>query len=90
MALFFTSCEFLLKGLLGEALIFILVKNRSIYSEFRDNSYPTSSHLPLAFPSIRVFSTESALHIRWPKDWSFSFISISPSSEYSGLRVAEE
>ena len=36
------------------------------------------------FPSIRVFSNESVLHIRWPKYWSFSF-SISPSSEYSGL-----
>ena len=38
--------------------------------------------LPLIFPSIPVFSSESALHIRWPKYWSFS---ISPSSEYSGL-----
>ena len=38
--------------------------------------------LPSIFPSIRVFSSESALHIRWPKYWSFSF-SISPSSEYS-------
>ena len=36
------------------------------------------------FPSIRVFSIESALHIRWPKHWSFNF-SISPSNEYSGL-----
>ena len=36
--------------------------------------------LPLVFPSIRVFSNESVLHIRWPKYWSFSF-SISPSSE---------
>ena len=36
------------------------------------------------FPSIRVFSNESVLHIRWPKYWSFSF-SISPSNEYSGL-----
>ena len=36
------------------------------------------------FPSIRIFSNQSALHIRWPKDWSFSF-SISPSNEYSGL-----
>ena len=36
------------------------------------------------FPSIRIFSKESVLHIRWPKDWSFSF-SISPSNEYSGL-----
>ena len=40
--------------------------------------------LPSIFPSIRVFSNESVLHIRWPKCWSFSF-SISPSSEYSGL-----
>ena len=39
---------------------------------------------PSIFPSIRVFSNESALHIRWPKYWSFSF-SISSSSEYSGL-----
>ena len=39
---------------------------------------------PLIFPSIRVFSNKSVLHIRWPKDWSFIF-SISPSSEYSGL-----
>ena len=40
--------------------------------------------LPSIFPSIRVFSNESALCIRWPKYWSFSFI-ISPSNEYSGL-----
>ena len=40
--------------------------------------------LPSIFPSIRVFSNESILHIRWPKYWSFSF-SISPSNEYSGL-----
>ena len=41
-------------------------------------------HLPPSvFPSIRVFSNESVLHIRWPKHWSFSF-SISPSKEYSG------
>ena len=40
--------------------------------------------LPSIFPSIRVFSNESALHIRWPKYWSFSS-SISPSDEYSGL-----
>ena len=39
---------------------------------------------PSIFPSIRVFSSESCLHIRWPKYWSFSF-SISPSSEYPGL-----
>ena len=40
--------------------------------------------LPSIFPSIRVFSNESALCIRWPKHWSFSF-TINPSSEYSGL-----
>ena len=40
--------------------------------------------LPSIFPRIRVFFSESALHIRWPKYWSFSF-NISPSNEYSGL-----
>jgi len=40
--------------------------------------------MPSIFPSIRVFSNESVLHIRWPKFWSFSF-NISPSNEYSGL-----
>jgi len=40
--------------------------------------------LPSIFPSIRVFSNESVLHIRWSKYWSFSF-NISPSNEYSGL-----
>ena len=40
--------------------------------------------LPSSFPSIKVFANESALHIRWPKYWSFSF-SISPSSDYSRL-----
>ena len=40
--------------------------------------------LPSVFSSIRVFSSESVLHFRWPKYWSFSF-SISPSNEYSGL-----
>ena len=39
---------------------------------------------PSIFPSIRVFSNESVLHIRWPRDWSFSF-SISPSNEHPGL-----
>ena len=49
-------------------------------------SHPLSSPSPhpSIFPSIRVFSNESVVHIRWPKYWSFSF-SISPSNEYSGL-----
>ena len=49
--------------------------------------HPTTSSpllLPSIFPSIRVFSNESALHIRWPKYWSFSF-NISPSNEHPGL-----
>ena len=49
-------------------------------------SHPMSSPFPPAFnlPNIRVFSSESALRIRWPKDWSYSF-SISPSNEHPGL-----
>ena len=49
-------------------------------------SHPLSSPSPPAFnlSSIKVFSNESALHIRWPNYWSFSF-SLSPSNEYSGL-----
>ena len=49
-------------------------------------SHPLSSLLllPSIFPSFRVFSNESVLHIRWPKYWTFSF-SITPSNEYSGL-----
>ena len=42
--------------------------------------------LPSIFPNIRVFSNESALHIRWPKYWSFSF-NISPSNEHPGLMI---
>ena len=45
---------------------------------------PPSSLVPSVFPSIRVFSNELALSIRWPKYWSFSF-SVTPSNEYSGL-----
>ena len=51
------------------------------------SNHPILCHpllLPLIFPSIRVFFNESALRIRWPKYWSFSFI-ISPSNEHSGL-----
>ena len=50
-------------------------------------SHPLSSHsppTPSIFPSVRVFSSESVLHMMWPKYWSFSF-SISPSNEYSRL-----
>ena len=64
-----------------------LLKLMSIESVMPSN-HPILCHpfllLPSIFPSIRVFSNESTLHIRWPKCWSLSF-SISPSSEYSGL-----
>ena len=64
----------------------------SLYKLLSTGSVIPSNHLilchslllPSIFPRIRVFSSELALHIRWPKYWSFSF-SISPSNEYSGL-----
>ena len=63
-----------------------LLRLRSIESVMPSNHLVLSHPLlpPSIFPSIRVFSKESVLHIRWPKYWSFSF-SISPSNEYSGL-----
>ena len=59
---------------------------------YMESVMPSNHHIlcrplllpPSIFPSIRVFSSESVLCIRWPKDWNFSF-NISPSSEYSGL-----
>ena len=71
----------------------VLTNFRSLLKLMFIESMMSSNHLilchpllllPSIFPSIRVFSTESALHIRWPKYWSFSF-SISLSNEYSGL-----
>ena len=59
--------------------------SRSLFKPVSVERVMPSNHLillPSVFPSIRVFSNKSALHIRWPKYWSFSF---SPSSEYSGL-----
>ena len=64
-----------------------LLKLMSIESVMLSNHLIFCHHLlllPSIFPSIRVFSKESVLCIRWPKYWSFSF-SISPSNEYSGL-----
>ena len=70
-----------------------ITNSRSVLKLMSIESVMSSSHLilcrpllllPSIFPSIRVFSNESALHIRWPKYWSFSF-SISPSNEYSEL-----
>ena len=64
-----------------------LLKLMSIESVMLSNHLivcPPLLLLPSIFPSIRVFSNELALHIRWPKYWSISF-SIGPSNEYSGL-----
>ena len=70
-----------------------ITNSRSLLKLMSIESVMPSSHLilfcpllllPSVFPSIRVFSSESVLCIRWPKYWSFSF-SISPSNEYSGL-----
>ena len=70
-----------------------ITNSRSLLKSTSIKSVMPSNHLtlfhplllpPSIFPSIRVFSNESVLHIRWPKYWSFSF-SISPSNEYSGL-----
>ena len=70
-----------------------ITSSRSLHKLMSIASVMPSNHLilchpllllPSIFPSIRVFSNESILRIRWPKDWSFSF-SISPSNEYSGL-----
>ena len=70
-----------------------ITNSRSLLKLTSIESVMPSNHLilccplllpPSIFPSVRVFSNESVLHIRWPKDWVFSF-SISPSNEYSGL-----
>ena len=66
-----------------------LLKLTSIESVISSNHLITCCpllFLPSIFPSIRVFSNESFLHVRWPKYWSFRF-SLSPSNEYSGISV---
>ena len=70
-----------------------ITNSRNLFKLMVIESVMSSNHLilccplllpPSIFPSIRVFSSESVLHIRWPKYWSFSF-SVSHSNEYSGL-----
>ena len=70
-----------------------ITNSQSLFKPMSIKSMMSSNHvilccplllLPSIFPSIRVFSNESVLHIRWPKYWSLSF-SMSPSNEYSGL-----
>ena len=74
-------------GLLSITSSWPLLKLRYMESVMPSNHLILWCHLlhsTSVFPSITVFSTESALHIRWPKFWSFSF-NISPSNEHSGL-----
>ena len=75
-----------------QASLFI-TNSRSLLKLMSTESVMPSNHLilcrpflllPSIVPSIRVFSNESVIHIRWPKDWSSSF-TISPSNEYSGV-----
>ena len=70
-----------------------ITNSQSLLKLMSTESVMPSNHLilchplllpPSVFPSVRVFSNESVLHIRWPKYWSFSY-SISPSNEYSGF-----
>ena len=85
--LFVTPCTAACQDSLSFTISWSLLKLMSIES-MRISNHLILCHplllLPSIFPSIRVFSNESALHIRWPKYWSFSF-SISSSSQYSEL-----
>ena len=77
----------------GQASLYI-TNSQSLLKLMSMESVMPSNHLilchplflPSIFPSIRVFSNEPVLHIRWPKSWSFSF-SLSFSNEYSGLNI---
>ena len=80
-------------GLAAHQASLSITNSRSLLKLMSIESVMTSSHLilchpllllPSIFPSIRVFSNKSVIHIRWPKYWSFSF-SISPSNEHSEL-----
>ena len=87
------SCSVVSDSLRPHALQHSRLHSQSVLKLMSIKSVMPSNHLilchplllpPSIFPSIRVFSNKSVLHIRWPKYWSFSF-SISPSNEYSGL-----
>ena len=85
--LFVTPCTIALQTSLSITSSWSLLKLVSIESMMPSNHLIPCCPLPLLpsiFPSIRVFSSESVLCIRWPKYWSFSF-NISPSNEHSGL-----
>ena len=85
--LFATPCTAAHQASLPFTIFQSLLKRMSIESVMPSNHLILCRSLlllPSIFPSIRVFSNESVLSIRWPKCWSFNF-SISPSNEYSGL-----
>ena len=85
ICLFVTPWSAACQGPLSSIISWSLLKFMFIESVILSNHLIFCHHLlllPSIFPIIRVFSNESALHIRWPKDWSFS---ISSSNEYSGL-----
>ena len=85
--LFVTSWTAACQASLSFTISWSLLKLMSIESVMPSNHLVFCHPLPLLpsiFPSIRVISDESSLHIRWPKYWSFSF-SVSLSNEYSGL-----
>ena len=86
--LFLTPWTTALQDSLSFTISQSLLKLMSIESVIPSNHLILYCHplllLPSIFPNIRVFSTESVIHIRWSKYWSFSF-SIGPSNEYSGL-----
>ena len=85
--LFGTPWTATLQASLSFTISWSLFRLMSIESVMPSNHLILCYHLlllPSIFPSIRVFSSETAYHIRWPKYWRFSF-SISPSNEYSGL-----
>ena len=87
MSLFVTSWTAACQASLSIINSWSLLKLMSIESVMPHNHFILCHPhllLPLIFPSIRIFSSESIIHITWPKYWCFSF-SISPSNEYSGL-----
>ena len=77
------ACQVSLSFTISQNLLKLISIESGMSSYYLIPYYPLLL-LPSIFPSIRVFSSESVLHIRWPQYWNFSF-SISPSNEYSGL-----
>ena len=77
------ACQVLLSSTISQSLLKFMSIKSVMLLNYLILCHPVLL-LPSIFPSIRAFSNELALHIRWPKYWSFSF-SIGPFKEYSGL-----